>query len=127
MLLAIRWKPSDGELREIRGIFPLIYRAHVKRLWKRVRRRGLSKDEAEDLIQDTFGDAFKEILDAGFQEALTAQLNRILWGNLLNLLRTKKRCPLSVGLPSSGSQPVPKTGPEVLIARALDRVRDREE
>src|SRR5262245_34230250 len=59
-LLSIRRKPSDEELRKIRGVFPLIYRAHVKRLWKRLCRRGLSKDEATDLIQDTFEDAFKE-------------------------------------------------------------------
>ena len=126
-ILAIRWKPSEEELREIRDIFPLIYRAHVERVWNRLRRRGLSKDEAKDLTQSIFTHAFKEVREAGFQEQLTAQLNRIVWGKLLNFLRDKKRCPLSIGLPSSGSEPVPKTGPEVLIARALDRVRDREE
>jgi RNA polymerase sigma-70 factor (ECF subfamily) len=116
-LVSIRRKLTGDEIEQLREVFPAIYHAHHARLWRRLARRGLSQAEAEDLAQETFHSAFGEIVARGFQENMTAQLNRLVRGKLLNFLRAKKRSPLSVGLPSSGSEP-PRTGPE--IERALD-------
>ncbi len=100
------------------GVFRLIFRAHYAPLWGRLRRRGLRREDAEDLVLATLDAAFHEICAAGFQESLRAQLNRILKGRLLNFIRDKKRSPLSAGLPSSGSTP-PAPG-SLDFARAHD-------
>jgi RNA polymerase sigma-70 factor (ECF subfamily) len=117
-LLSIRGKLTEDAVEALRGVFPLIFRAHLPRLLARLRRRGLMKEDAEDVVMVTFDAAFDEICAEGFQESLMAQLNRILKGKLLNFIRAKKRSRLSLGLPSSGSEP-PVTGPD------LERPSDR--
>jgi RNA polymerase sigma-70 factor (ECF subfamily) len=117
-LLSIRRKLTKDEEAELREVFPLILRAHHPMLWSRLRRRGLLQQDAEDLVMATFHAAYCEIRDGCFKGSLSAQLNRILLGKLLNFIRRRKRSPFSQGLPSSGSEPA-GSGPD------FDRARDR--
>jgi RNA polymerase sigma-70 factor, ECF subfamily len=60
--------------------------------------------EAEDLVQETFFALHNHILEHGFPDSLSGRLRVLTEGKLLNHLRTERRDPVSVGLPSSGSE-----------------------
>jgi RNA polymerase sigma-70 factor (ECF subfamily) len=119
-LLSIRRKLEPPEIAALRTVFPIIFRGHFYALWARLQRRGLGKEDAEDLVNRTFEDAFREICEEGFQGSMDARLNRIQKGRLLNLLRSRKRSPLSLGIPSSDPA---LAGPQP----DFDRARDRED
>jgi len=80
-------------------------------------RRGLDQADAEDVAQEVFLKLHGKILEGGFPDNVSGMLYRITTGKFLNHVRNEKLDPVSVGLPSSGSEP-PKTPAD------LDRVMD---
>jgi RNA polymerase sigma factor (sigma-70 family) len=103
-LVLRRSKLSASEALLLRKVFPEILASHQDRVWNRLRKRGLLDQEAEDLVQDTFLALYNHILEHGFPDSLSGMLRVFTDGKLLNHLRTERRDPVSVGLPSSGSE-----------------------
>lgn len=101
-------KFSASEAAELRVLFPAIIKTHRSTVWGMLRGRGLEREEAKDLSQEIFVALHLSIVDEGFPDSLTKWLRTTTHGKLLNHLRGKKREPVSVGLPSSGSEP-PRT------------------
>lgn len=116
-LVLCRTSLSASEAALLREVFPEILAAHHDEVWNQLRRRGLDGDEAEDLLQEVFLTLYGHILEHGFPDKLPAMLHTITEGKLLNHVRAGKRTPVSVGLPSSGSEK-PRSEPDV--ERALD-------
>jgi len=116
-LVLCRTKLSASEAVLLREVFPEILATHHEQVWSQLRRRGLSGPAAEDLLQDVFLLLHSQILEHGFPDNVPGLLHRLTEGKLLNHVRAQKRDIISIGLPSSGSEP-PKTGPEA--ERALD-------
>jgi RNA polymerase sigma-70 factor, ECF subfamily len=116
-LVLRRTKFSDGEAALLREVFPDIIAAHRDMVWSRLRRRGLEDAEAKDLLQEVFVALFVFILAHGFPDEVAACLQALTLGKLLNHVRTERRTPESVALPSSGSEK-PTSQPDV--ERALD-------
>jgi DNA-directed RNA polymerase specialized sigma24 family protein len=116
-LVLRRTKLSASEAVLLREVFPEILGAHHDQVWNRLRRRGLEGDEAEDLLQEVFLALYHRIVEHGFPDSIPAMLRVLTEGMLLNHVRAKKRAPVSVALPSSGSEK-PRSAPDV--ERALD-------
>lgn len=116
-LVLCHTKLSASEAVLLRKVFPELYALHYGQVWNQLRRRGLEGPAAEDLLQEVFFLLHSEILETGFPIDVPWRLHRITEGKLLNHLRARKRDILSLGLPSSGSEPV-RTPPEA--ERALD-------
>lgn len=116
-LVLRRSKLSDDEAALLREVFPDILTTHHDLVWNRLRRRGLENHDAEDLQQEVFVALHTYILEHGFPDTLPGLLYRLTEGKLLNFLRTRKRAPLSVALPSSGSEK-PRSSRDV--ERAMD-------
>jgi len=116
-LVLRRTKLSASEAALLREVFPEILAAHHDPVWNQIRRRGLEKGDAEDLHQETFFTLYGHILEHGFPDHLSSMFHEIAQGKLLNHVRAEKRTPISIGLPSSGSEK-PASQPDV--ERALD-------
>ncbi len=115
VLCRTKLSPSDREL--FRRAFPEIFAMHQEEVWSRIRKRGLLEHEAEELLQDTFRALFAHVVENGFPDDLATKVVTIAEGKVLNHLRSQRRTPVSIGLPSSGSEK-PRSGPD--IDRALD-------
>lgn len=115
VLCRTRLSPSDQAL--FREAFPMIVAMHHKAVWDQIRKRGLLHHEAEELLQDTFWTLFSYVVENGFPADLSAMLATIAQGKILNHVRDRRRTPVSLGLPSSGSEK-PRSAPD--IERALD-------
>ena len=109
-LVLCRTKLSAREAILLREVFPEIFATHQEQVWNQLQRRGLEGAAAEDLLQEVFLTLHSQILEHGFPDNIPWMLHRLTEGKLLNYLRVRKRDIVSVGLPSSGSEP-PKTGP----------------
>lgn len=117
-LVLRRSKLSDEEGALLREVFPEILATHHDLVWNRLKRRCLELCDAEDLQQEVFLELHSYILEHGFPDNLPGMLHALTEGKLLNYLRAQKRAPLSVALPSSGSEK-PRSGPDV--DHAIDR------
>jgi RNA polymerase sigma-70 factor, ECF subfamily len=117
-LVLCRSKLSASQALLLREVFPEIVVAHHDQVWSWLERRGLSSDEVEDLLQETFLVLYSKILKRGFPDNLAAMLRAITAGKALNYQRARRRAPESVGLPSSGSEK-PRSGPDAERALAL--------
>jgi RNA polymerase sigma-70 factor (ECF subfamily) len=118
-LFACRRKLDDSEIELLHEVFDDIYRTHHPDVWQQVsRRRDISAAEAVEIVQSAFLDLFSRICAEGFPERIGAMLNTITEGKLSNHGRRQRRSPISLGLPSSGSEP-PRTPPDA--SRAMDR------
>lgn len=102
--------PSDEAL--LRAALPEIIAAHQEAMWSRLRRRGLSQAEAEEIFQDTFLTLHNHVVENGFPSDLAAMLTTIVEGKIANHARVRRRVPFSLGLPSSGSER-PPSAPDV--------------
>ncbi len=101
-LMTKRSKLDEGEAALLRKVFPEIINALYDRAWERVQRRGLTPEDAMDLVQESFLALYRSIVEEGYPEDLPLQLNKLVKGRLLNYLRQRRRNPESLGLPSSG-------------------------
>lgn len=95
---------SPDEVALLNKAFGTIVRAHHDYVWELLRRRGLQSHEAEDILQETFIALHGYIVANGFVDSIPGMLHSLARGKLLNHVRANKRSPLSIGLPSSGSE-----------------------
>jgi len=116
-LLQHRGRLSPSQVADLRKVFPEIVKAHHDQVWEWLRRRRLSKEEIEDLVQEVLATLFRKLVDEGFPPNLPGSIHGITYRLFLNHVRGRRRTPASVALPSSGSEK-PKSGPDV--DRALD-------
>jgi DNA-directed RNA polymerase specialized sigma24 family protein len=117
-LVLCRSKLSATQALLLGEVFPEIFAAHHDQVWSWLQRRGVSSDDVEDLLQETFLALHSKILEHGFPDNLAAMLRVITAGKALNHLRARRRAPESVGLPSSGSEK-PRSGPDAERTLAL--------
>lgn len=98
-------------------VFPTIMERRYDRAWRRLRRKGLSEHEAEDVLQEAFTVLFYRVRDRGVRGSIQVMFSKILKGKLINHLRDQSRAPETLALPSSGSS-FPESAPD--LERALD-------
>lgn len=98
-------------------VFPSIMEQRYDRAWRRLRRKGLSEQQAEDLLQEAFTALFYRVRDRGVRGSIQVMFSKILKGKLINHLRDQCRAPETLALPSSGSS-LPDSA--VDLERALD-------
>jgi RNA polymerase sigma-70 factor (ECF subfamily) len=115
-------EPDEVEL--LRAVFPAIVEANYARLWSQIMRRVRDPAAAKDMLQEVAFLAFRRISEVGFTDSIPDQLRRIALGEILNYVRDRKRAPISVCLPSSGSAP-PCTGPSPDSVLDLKAVADK--
>ncbi len=106
-LVLRRTKLSEVEVRRLRQLYPDLLAIHHVRVWNELRRRGLTEDQADDVFQDIFVNLFKVVKAQGFPDDLAAKLFSITRGKISNFRRGKARAPMSVEIPSSGSEQPP--------------------
>jgi RNA polymerase sigma factor (sigma-70 family) len=117
-LVLCRTKLSASEALLLNEVFPTIVASHYDRVWNWLRKRGLPSHEAEDLLQEAFLDLHGYILEHGFPDNLPGLLRKITMQKFLDYLRARRRAPVSVALPSSGSEKPRSDGNvERLLAR----------
>ncbi len=119
-LVLCRTALSRGEAALLREVFPEILTMYQGDLRRYFQRRGLDAAEAQDAAQEVFLSLHRTIEAEGFPESIRAKLYSIAEGVFSNCIRGEKRDPVSIGLPSSGSEP-PKTPQD--LARAMDHQR----
>jgi RNA polymerase sigma factor (sigma-70 family) len=108
---------SEAEL--FREVFREIFAAHYDQVWRVVRRRGARDAELSDLVQDVFAAFYRQVIELGFPDSISAKLQGLAAGRAMNNVRDAKRAPVTLGLPSSRSEK-PRSAPEP--ERALDLV-----
>lgn len=117
-LVECRSQLSPEQALLLNEFFKDIFDAHYDLVWDYLRRRGLDRDDAEDLLQEAFIALHNRILEKGFPNSIPGLLMEFAEGKLLNHLRGNKRSPFSNGLPSSGSERPKSSGLD------LDRILD---
>jgi RNA polymerase sigma factor (sigma-70 family) len=110
-LVLRRTKLSASEARLFREVFPEIFAAHYDAVWQALRKRGARDPALDDLVQDVFFAFFSQVLEEGFPDNLPAKLKSLAAGKALNQARGANRDPVSLGVPSSGSEK-PRSAPE---------------
>ena len=103
-LVLCRSKLSPDEAALLRDVFPKIVAAHYDQVWNLLLRCGLDSHEAEDLLQEVFLALHRYLLEKGFVDNLPGMLHSFTRGQFLNHVRTRRRSPLSIGVPSSRSE-----------------------
>ena len=116
-LVLRRTKLSASEASLFREVFPEIFAAHYEAVWQALRRRGARDPALDDLVQDVFFAFFRQVLEEGFPDNLPTKLRNLAAGKALNQVRGVNRDPVSLGVPSSGSEK-PRSAPEA--ERTLD-------
>jgi RNA polymerase sigma factor (sigma-70 family) len=128
-LVLRREKLTESETADLRALLPSLVSAHHPRLSNRLRKRGLTHEEAEDLVQETFWAFYQHTVEHGFPDSIEAKLMAMAHLRLLNHLRTRKRAWVTLGVPSSWLDR-PASGPGVesthgtreLAQQVLDRL-----
>jgi len=95
---------SGEETEVLREVFGEVVRAHHADVWEQVRRRCLSPEDADEIVQDAFVAVFRWIVANGFPASLGGLVHALTKGVLLNYLRKRGSTPMSVALPSSTSE-----------------------
>jgi RNA polymerase sigma-70 factor (ECF subfamily) len=113
---------EEGQVAVFREVFPDLFEAHYDKVWAQCRRRVNDDAEAADIVQEVFAAFFDEVVEEGFKGRIPGMLWRIADGKLANWARGVRRAPISVGLPSSRSEP-PLSSPDVDRAIDLEQVR----
>jgi RNA polymerase sigma factor (sigma-70 family) len=108
---------SEAEL--FREVFRDIMAAHYDRVWSVLRRRGARDADLDDLVQDVFVAFYKQVLELGFPDSIPTKLQSLAVGRASNQVRGENRAPVTLGIPSSGSEK-PRSAPEP--ERTLDLV-----
>jgi RNA polymerase sigma-70 factor (ECF subfamily) len=123
-LMLRRSKLSPDEAALLREVFPEIVAAHYDQVRNLLRKRGLDSHDVEDLLQEVFLTLHNHILEEGFAANISARLHALTKGKALNHERAEKRSPLSIGLPSSGSEK-PRSQPDAERALHFQEVARR--
>lgn len=108
--------PAEAEL--LREVFQRIVAIHREAVWRHLLKAGIPADNAKDLFQDIFATLYIHLLETGFREHLSWTIRAITNNKIMNFRRTEKRSPLSLGVPSSGSE---KPTSSSNLDRTLDR------
>jgi len=95
---------SLEETEVLREVFGEVVRAHHADVWEQVRRRCLSPEDADEIVQDAFVAVFRWIVANGFPASLGGLVHALTKGVLVNYLRKRGTTPMSVALPSSTSE-----------------------
>jgi RNA polymerase sigma factor (sigma-70 family) len=115
---------SESEIALFREVFPEIMDMHLERVWRVLVRRGIRDAALEDLVQEVFATFFRSVCESGFSSDVQTELDNIAAGKASNHLRGAGREPISLGLPSSGSER-PRSGPDLLRALDVEEFRRR--
>jgi RNA polymerase sigma-70 factor (ECF subfamily) len=110
-LVLRRSKLSDDEVTLLGEVFPDIFTGHRDQVWSLLQRRGVESHDAEDLLQDVFLALHNKIVNEGFADSIPGMLHVLTVGKVFNHQRGVNRDPLSIGLPSSGSEK-PRSQPD---------------
>jgi len=114
-----RSKLSPEEALFLREVFRDIFDEHYKQVSDYLRRRIISRDDAQELCLDVFVALYNYICERGFPDTIPGMLTSLSRGKLSNYRQAQNRFPPSEALPSSsGSQP-PRSAPD------LDAIIDR--
>jgi RNA polymerase sigma-70 factor (ECF subfamily) len=125
--LAARCRAGDA------GAFEELYRQHARRLFGLVMRMIGSADEAEDLLQEVFLQAYRKLSGFRGDSALGTWLYRLTMNHCLDHLRgrqakmsraTESLDDGSVDEPPAASPLVPAAINRVDLARAIERLPD---
>jgi DNA-directed RNA polymerase specialized sigma24 family protein len=103
-LVPCRGKLSPEDAKLFREIFREICKAHIKVVWSYLRSWRLPREDAEDLLQETFISLQAYVLDVRFPDDVAAFLMCVAERKVLNYLRGERRAPISLGVPSSRSE-----------------------
>lgn len=109
-LVLLRRPLDPDEAMDLRATFPVVMDTHYDTVWRYLCRRGVHEAAAEEIVLDVFMAFYQQVVQEGFRDRIPATLLGIARGKLLNHRRGEHRDPVSVGLPSSGSLPLP-SGP----------------
>ena len=115
---------TESEIAFFKQVFPALMETHFDRVWRVLVRRGVRGAALEDLLQETFAAFFRSVCESGFPSDLRAKLDDLAAGKASNYLRGAGRSPVSLGLPSSGSER-PRSGPDLSRALDVDEFRRR--
>jgi RNA polymerase sigma factor (sigma-70 family) len=124
-LVLRRSKLSPDEAALLHEVFPDIVAAHSDYVLNELRKRGVDEHEAEDLRQEVFLALHNQLLEVGFVSGIKVMLRNLVWGKRFNHARAQKRSPLSIGLPSSTSEPPPRSPFDVERALHFQKVARR--
>ena len=116
-LVLRRTKLSEDEGALFREAFRGILADHQRFVRRYFLRRGLEEAEAKDATQEVFVSLYCKIVEEGFPDSIRAKVYSLARGAFSNRIRAQQRDPVSIGMPSSGSEP-PRTPPD--LARAVD-------
>jgi RNA polymerase sigma factor (sigma-70 family) len=116
-LVLRRTKLTRSEVALLREVFPELFTMYRPNVLTYLRRRRVPEADTNDASQDVFLALHRKIADEGFPESVRVRLYQLAKRVAWNYKRGDERDPVSVGLPSSGSEPVP-TPPD--LARAID-------
>ena len=111
-LVLCRTKLSRSEAALLREVFPEILAMYQGNVRRYLQRRGLDEAEAKDAAQDVFLSLHRKIEAEGFPDSIQAKLYSLAEGAFSNRVRGQDRDPVSIGLPSSGSE-APRTPPDL--------------
>jgi DNA-directed RNA polymerase specialized sigma24 family protein len=99
-----RSKLTPEEAALLRKMFPVIRAANHKHVWNQLRRRRLSRHDADELYQEVFVALYIYILEHGFPDSVPGMLTSIIRGKVSNFGQAQKCLPPFEELPSSGSE-----------------------
>lgn len=108
------------EVTLLRAVYEDLVAEHRKQVFALLHKKGLSVAAAEDAYQEIFTGLFTFLCANGFPESPAALLYTIADRKSCDQIRPEAGAPVTVGLPSSGSEP-PRTPQS--IEGALDRKR----
>lgn len=117
-LVLCRTKLTTREALLLREVFPEIVKAHHAQVVNQLRRRGLAREDFEDLYQESFITLRDHLVERGFPNKMPALLHTITDWVLATHLQRKRRAPPSTCLPTSSSERPPST-PDVEHALAM--------
>ncbi len=120
-LVLCRTKLDEQQVEALDELFSELVKIHQAALLRQIQQSIKDVPAAEDIAQEVFFTFQRKVLEEGFPDEIGGLLHAIADGLIFNHKRAARRSILSVGLPSSSSEP-PRTGPgadQVVIGREL--------
>jgi RNA polymerase sigma-70 factor (ECF subfamily) len=118
-------KLSPDEAARLEEEFPGIVAAHRELVASILRSHGVKSHEVDDLSQEVFIALHNQILEERSLRSIPAMLNVIASRRAIDHRRTQACAPFSSGLPSSSSEPVPRSQISVESALHIQEVARR--
>jgi RNA polymerase sigma-70 factor (ECF subfamily) len=116
---------SPDEATRLEDAFPKIVADHRELVASILQKHGVKSHEVDDLSQEVFIALHNQILEERGLRNIPAMLNVIASRRAIDHQRTQECAPFSTGLPSSGSEPVPRSQLSVESALHFQEVARR--